>query len=398
MDIKISIIGDCHCGFDFGGERENDSFAALEEGISRSMDADLIIQAGDLFDSRIARQEVFARTAKILGRTKSVRTNARLVGLVGKAEEDISPSALQGVPVVVIHGTHERRSRNLVNPVQALESAGLVIHLHGQTAVFDVEGRRVAIHGMSGVPERYAKDWLLKWGPKPVPGAVNIFVFHQSLDPYVYSPTEPPSLKLDDLPPGFDLFVLGHIHSHDHRLLRGSQLLLTGSMMTTKVGVNESKQKKGFWSFDGTSVSFNQLRNQRSVYCEDFEYRTDIADVITARLNDILSKPHGLKPMIALRLRGKVPKGAAPVNLRELQERFGEKAILKISGDFEPEEFAEQSELLKSLRRSGLSAEEQGVRMLQENLDQAGCRLKADEIFELLVEGSVDEIFGELVK
>jgi DNA repair exonuclease SbcCD nuclease subunit len=336
--------------------------------------------------------------AKTLGRTKAVQTNAKLVGLVGKSEEDVSPSALQGIPLIVIHGTHERRSRHLVNPVQALESAGLIIHLHGQTAVFEVGGRKVAVHGMSGVPERYAKDCLLKWAPKPVPGAVNILVFHQSLDPYVYSPTEPPSLKLEDLPPGFDLFVLGHIHSHDHRLLRGSQLLLTGSLMTTRVGSNEAKQKKGFWSFDGTSVSFNQLRSQRAVYCEDFEYRPDVADAIAARLNDLLSKPHGMKPIIALRLRGNVPKGAAPVDLRELQERFGGKAVIKISGGFETEEFAERSELLKSLRRSGLSAEEQGVRMLQANLEQAGCRLKADEIFELLVDGSVDEIFGELVK
>ncbi|MEM5814546.1 MAG: metallophosphoesterase, partial [Candidatus Aenigmatarchaeota archaeon] len=174
--MKISIIGDCHCGFDYGGERGDDAFLALDEAITRSLDSDLIIQAGDLFDSRITRQEVFARTAKILNRTKGMKTSAKLVGLTGKAEEDLSASALQGVPIVVIHGTHERRSKHLVNPIQALESAGLVIHLHGQTAVFEIEGKRVAVHGMSGVPERYANDCLLKWNPKPVTGAVNILV------------------------------------------------------------------------------------------------------------------------------------------------------------------------------------------------------------------------------
>lgn len=396
--MKISIIGDCHCGFDYGGERGDDPFTALDEAVTRSLDADLIIQAGDLFDSRITRQEVFARTARILGKTKGVKTNAKLVGLLGKAEEDVSPSALQGIPVIIIHGTHERRNKNLVNPIQALESAGLVVHLHGQTAIFEIDGRKVAVHGMSGVPERYAKDCLLKWSPKPVLGAINILVFHQSLDPYVYSPTEPPSLKIEDLPHGFDLFVLGHIHSHDHKLLRGSQLLLTGSMITTRVSANEAKQKKGFWLFDGSSVSFNPLRNQRAVYCEDFEYKPNIANVISSRLNDILSQPHGLKPLIQLRLRGTVPKGSAPPDLKELQEKFGAKALLKISGGFETEEFAEQTDLLKSLRQSGLSAEEQGVKILQEGLAQAGSNLKADEIFDLLVEGSVDEIFTELVK
>jgi DNA repair exonuclease SbcCD nuclease subunit len=398
MVIRISIIGDCHCGFDYGGERGDDSFNALDEAVTRSLDADIIIQAGDLFDSRITRQEIFARVARILGKTKGVKSNAKLIGLDGKSEEDVSPSAVSGIPVVVIHGTHERRSKSLVNPVQELESAGLIVHLHGQTAVFEIEGRKVAIHGMSGVPERYAKDYLLKWAPKPVPGAINIFVFHQSLDPYVYSPTEPPTLKIEDLPSGFDLFVLGHIHAHDHKLLRGSQLLLTGSLTTTRVSGSESKQKKGFWTFDGATVSLNPLRSQRAVYCEDFEYTPNAPAAIANRLNVILSAPHGLKPIIQLRLRGTAPKGAPPFDLKSLQEKFGTKAILKVSGGFEAEEFADQADLLKSLRQSGLSAEEQGLKILQEGLAQAGSGLKADEIFDLLVEGSVDEIFKELTK
>lgn len=394
--MKISIIGDCHCGFEFGGERGEDAFVALDEAISRSLDADLIIQAGDLFDSRITRQEVFARTAKILGKTKNIATNVKLIGLTGKDENDISLSALNGIPILIVHGTHERRSRNLTNPVQALESAGLVIHLHGQTAVFEIEGRKVAVHGMSGVPERYAKDCLLKWNPRPVPGAINIMVFHQSLDPYVYSPTEPPSLKMEDLPSGFDLFVLGHIHAHDHRLLHGSQLLLTGSLITTRISSSEAKQKKGFWSFDGTAVSFNPLKNQRAVYCEEFEYAPNITNVIANKLDAILSQPHGLKPIIQLRLRGTMPRGAT-FSPAEIQQRFGSKAVLKVSGSFEPEGFAE-TDLLKSLRQSGLSAEEHGLRILQEGLGQAGSGLRADEIFDRLVEGSVDEIFNELIK
>jgi hypothetical protein len=140
------------------------------------------------------------------------------------------------------------------------------------------------------------------------------------------------------------------------------------------------------------------LRSQRAVYCEDFEYKPNITNVISSRLSEILSQPHGLKPLIQLRLRGTVPKGSAPPDLKELQEKFGAKSIMKISGGFEAEEFAEQTDLLKSLRQSGLSAEEQGVKILQEGLAQAGSPLKADEIFDLLVEGSVDEIFKELIK
>ena len=396
--MKISIIGDCHCGFDFGGERGEDSFAALSEAISRSSDADLIIQTGDLFDSRIVRQEVFARVAKILNKAKNFKSSVKLIELIGKDSDDVPPSSLQGIPIIAIHGTHERRSRHLTNPIQALESAGLVIHLHGQTAVFEIGGRKVAIHGMSGVPERYAKDCLLKWNPKPVPGAINILVFHQSIEPYIYSPLEPPALKLEDLPAGFDLFVLGHMHWHDHKLLRGSQLLLTGSLIPTSLHKHEAAQKKGFWTFDGTTISFAPLKYQRKVYWENFEYTPNLEQTISSKLNSILSQGHELKPIIFLRLRGKIPKGQPYPSLTEIQEKFGKKAILKINSRLESEEFEALPGLLKLLRQSSLSPEEMGLKILQENLDKARCTIKINEIFDLLVDGQIDTTFNALTK
>ena len=35
-------------------------------------------------------------------------------------------------------------------------------------------------------------------------------MLHNSIIPYIYSPLEPPSMKIEDLPKGFDLYVLGH--------------------------------------------------------------------------------------------------------------------------------------------------------------------------------------------
>ncbi|MEM3405988.1 MAG: DNA repair exonuclease, partial [Candidatus Pacearchaeota archaeon] len=210
--MKIAIFSDCHCGFKFGEERGEDSFKSLEEAIELSRDADLILLAGDVFDTRIPRLEIISRTAKILNKTKFYKSNAKLI----YSDKQINHHIL-GTPIIAIHGTHERRTKELINPIQMLEDTGQLIYLHNSTVIFDINGKKVAIHGMSGVPERYAKSVLMSWNPKPIENAINIFMFHQSIEPYIYSPLEPPTLKPEDLPDGFDLYVLGHLHWHDEK-------------------------------------------------------------------------------------------------------------------------------------------------------------------------------------
>ena len=73
---------------------------------------------------------------------------------INKDQEDISRLALRGIPIVSIHGTHERRSKTMVNPLHNLEHSGLLIHLDCSTIVFQINGEKVAVHGMSGVSEK----------------------------------------------------------------------------------------------------------------------------------------------------------------------------------------------------------------------------------------------------
>lgn len=383
--MKISIIGDVHCGFGFGTERESDSFAALDEAISRSLDADLIIQVGDLFDSRIPRQEVFARVAKILRKIQNVECSTKILDLCGK---DLP----HGIPFIAIHGTHERRSKTFINPIQALESAGLLVHLHAQTALFEIDGRKVAVHGLSGVPDRYAYDCLMRWSPKPVPNAINILILHQSIEPYIYNPLDPPSLKIEHLPNGFDLFVLGHVHWHEHKLLHGAQLLLTGSLIPTTLHRHETQQKKGFWTYDGTILNFLPLKNQRKVYWETFEFSDGIEQYIKHRLSEILSIHHEMKPLIMLRLHGRLPEGKNPPMLNEILEPFSDKAIIKVNNKLELPEIPQETNLIKILKSSNLSPEEQGLKLLQERLTKAECELNVHEIFELLVDANLDRL------
>ena len=97
----------------------------------------------------------------------------------------VSDIALNGIPVVAIHGTHERRGKELVNPIEMLEKAGFLIHIHKQAVVFEVNGKKVAIHGIGGTPERDFREELNEI-TKPMPDAVNILMLHQSTKEEIY--------------------------------------------------------------------------------------------------------------------------------------------------------------------------------------------------------------------
>ena len=391
--MKIGIFSDCHCGYKYGEERGEDSFIALNEAMDKTSDCDLILIAGDLFDTRIPKPEVFAKTARILSKAQHFPSRTRLVDIINKDKQELSPLSLRGIPIVMIHGTHEKRSKYTINPIQSLEHSGLIIHLDCATAVFDIDGERIAIHGMSGVSDRYAMDRLKEWDPKPVTNAKNIFMIHQSIDPFIYSPLEPPSIKMEDLPKGFDLYVLGHMHWNELRDLHGGKLLLCGSTTPTSLHKREAEQPKFIFKYDG-SLQRVQLEKQRKIFWKEFEFEPNILDNVKNYIQTLsISKP---KPIINIKIKGLVKKDTFLPKFSEIEEKFSEKAIININKNLETEGFQEQVEKLRDLREHRLSPVEHGLKMLQENLKQVNCNLKVDDIFEYLVEGNTDLIFNLL--
>jgi DNA repair exonuclease SbcCD nuclease subunit len=392
--MLISIFSDCHCGYKYGEERWKDSFLGLNEAMDKSMQADLILIAGDLFDARVPRPEVFAKTARILGKAQTVPSQTRFLEIINKETIDMSPLALRGIPIVMIHGTHEKRSKHLINPIQSLEHAGLVTHIHCATAVFEIEGRKVAVHGMSGVADKYAKDVFDQWNPKPVPDAINIMMIHQSIDPFIYSPLEPPSMKIDDLPKGFDLYILGHMHWHESRMFKDGQLLVTGSTTPTSIHRIESEQEKCIFMFDGKILTPVPLEGQRKVFWREFDFNPNIKENIESYINTI--SPFKPKPIINVKVKGVIKKDQLLPSFSKIEEKYNDKAIVNINKNLEMEGVQEQLEMIKSLKEQRLSPEEHGLKILQDNLNQMGCGIKVDEIFEYLVDGNTDLIFNIL--
>ncbi len=114
--MKLAILSDFHFGYPrFYEDSFNQAADAMRIACER---ADALLIPGDIFDSRTPPLDVIERAIKIFSIPQGRGWKVRIVGNEGTA------------PVVVIHGTHERRSRDFTNPVRGLEAAGLVVDAH----------------------------------------------------------------------------------------------------------------------------------------------------------------------------------------------------------------------------------------------------------------------------
>ncbi len=392
----ISIISDTHFGFGQGTEKENDSYEHFEEALDKSMrEADLIIVPGDIFDSRTPKQEVFDRVFKLFQKAREFPpSSAKLVEKIKK--EEINPDTLKGIPIVAIHGTHEKRSEGNINPVQLMERAGYLIHLDGQALVFQKGEEKVAIHGMSGVPEQYAPEKVKEDEYKVVWGAKNIFVFHQSIGDFIPGIVE--CMDTTDLPPGFDLYIDGHIHFP--RYVEKDKLLIAGSTIVTQQKPEETKAK-GYYMLDTSDMSleFREIKNQRAfLYGElsfDNESTTNIIEKTREKLSSMLKEEFNKKPLVRVKLKGSIEgnRNANRISVSEITKGFEEKAIISIAKDFDSEDLAGTMKSLHEKHMQKMSVDELGVQVINEQLAKKNYKgLPTSRILDLLAEGKGEEI------
>lgn len=407
--MKLAIISDPHLGAKWGSPREQDSFVQFREAIEKSIElgAQLVIILGDIFDTRIPRQEIWAQALRILSLPVAHgRNNIKLERTVDKRADEISPVALRGVPVVALHGNHERRTKGLTNPVEALEAAGLLIHLHHNTLVFENDGRKMAIHGMSNVPEQHAPNVLATWNPKPVKGAFNILALHQSIGQYVYSSEEMPTLDVSDLPPGFDLYLCGHIHYRNETTARGKPLLFPGSTERTQLMKVEAEVPKGFYMMeikDGLACEFIELKSPRDFHYAEMKFDgvsiPELNEAVRKKVKELLQisrKNREKLPLIRVRLVGTLAKEASRSELdeRAISDEFEDQAIVVIGKtDLEAPGLGERVQMLREFREKKMSMDETAMAILEDSLKEAAHVKMFDvrSIYDLLVADRSEE-------
>ncbi len=404
--MRIAILSDFHFGFAAGTEREEDSYSAVREAIKKTIEAkaDIVLLAGDIFDTRSPNAETLANAMEILIKPLLSKSDVRLTKFIGKDREEVSDMALMGIPIVAIHGTHERRVKGLMNPIEALEKAGFLIHLHCNAAVFEKNSEKVCIYGMSGVPDQYAESVLSNWNPKPEASCFNIFMLHQSIKEFLYAPY---TIELNRIPKGFDLYIEGHIHEARCTEYSGKPFLITGSLIPTQLK-EESTKPKGFWLVDTKEekdkpdvnakeiikrheplkIYWIELENQRAVYYKKFE-KPDM-ERIESDIKELLKTAHKKKPILRLEI-----KDATATMLHDIETKFGDKFILSFK-----KEFIETGSIpAKTLEEHKLSVEELGKKILTENLEKSGLEpMSFENIFGLLAENKIESAMEILLK
>ncbi len=392
--MRISVISDLHLGFSIHPETEADSYENALEAFQKALDSDIIIISGDFFDTKNPKPYAWYSALKLLSMPLLETSNVKLVASTKKLPAIFQKRSHQ-IPVIAIHGNHDRNLKGEKNIIEALEHAGLLIYLHRDTVVFEKNGERVAIHGMSHVPERFAYEMLKDWNPKPVENAINILVLHQNIDQYVYSPIQLPTITLDNLPEGFDIIVNGHVHNRIIQKFKNGYFIIPGSTIITQFQPVEAEVEKGIIKIDikdkKINVDFVPLEKNRKFFYVKTDVRDGWKDELREKILRILQKNLEKKPIIKLKIIGK-ELNIFDFDQKEFESEFKNKAILFFSKDITLSEIEKKFEILRNLREQKVSIREMGFVLLKKNLEILGFGDSFDyeRIMKILEDGNVD--------
>ncbi len=344
--MKIAIFSDTHLGFGRGTERRGDAELAFEEVVERILKdgADAVLFAGDMFNTSMPSSDTFIFALRTLSKFSKSQGGAKVI------EKEV-----HGIPLIAIHGNHERRSKFFRNPVEAMSDVGFLVHLHLDGVTLEKDGEKVFVQGMSYVPERFAKDILLKWNPRPKNGMKNILLLHQSIDRFIYSPLEPPTINLEELPKGFDLIIDGHIHKREEVNLGRTKFIICGSTVATQT---KDEGAKGYYILDTKTMNleFKEIENQRKIFV--FDIKENHMNEMKRILDEILSENYKMKPVVRFRL-----KNEASINEREL-DPYRDRVIISMSRE------VKRMTLEERQIEEGMTAEELGRELLKKNVGE----------------------------
>lgn len=381
--MKVAILGDFHLGYPRFYE---DSFSQAEQAFARACEmSDLVVLVGDIFDTKTPKMEVIERALRIFGKAKEKRWSASC--------------KKGGLPVVAIHGTHERRHKDSVNAIQLLESAGAWMNIHNSKVVFSLGNENVAVHGLGGVPEEYAAAAMKAANFAPEKGAFNILVFHQSLKELIPGGEE--MLCMEDLPPGFDVYACGHMHKNHSRKAGGGELIIPGSTVITQMRKDETG-RKGFVLLDTKTKEHQFIEvNSRPFFFREIGLKdanpNEVRKKASEAIEEFVSKSKD-KPIIKLKLTGTLAKGFKSSDIGLISD-FSDKAFLDVDIGLEDGSVSSSRELLRGIRDNKLSVRSLGLEMLKKKMAEAKCPTdNVETLFDRLAEGKSEEIAREMAK
>ena len=388
--MKIAIVSDTHIGYERFAEDALDQATEALEKASRM--ADIILLPGDVFDRRAPRPDVIAQSINLFRELSRKKWQARVVEFNGRGTK-----CYTDVPVVAISGTHERTAEGKDNPLNLLGLAGLLVDTSEATTIIEKGGERVAIYGLGGISEERVREKLAELDPKPVSGAFNVFMLHQSI--YEILPFSNDFIHYEDLPRGFDLYVCGHIHSRVEADVHGKKFLIPGSTVLTQFKEGE-QGNKGFILFDTKSYSYEFIEvktREFAVRNVEFSDATpkEVGQRCEAEIESILAKSRA-KPIIKINLKGTIQSGftGTDMPIHALMLKYSERAVLDIdSSKLISPEVQMDIEGIRENRLGDLPIKELGISIFSARLKELGFdqATSASELFNILSGGQNKE-------
>ena len=387
--MRIGIISDWHLGVNFDNELGKDCFTNLLTAFKQleKQEIDLLLVPGDLFDVSVPSHEVLFDAISIL---KDLNLKNNFTELSSN------------LPIIAIIGNHEYRSKDYITTVEILESLGFLKLLKADCLKFEKE--KVAIFGMTGVPEKYAKDYLLeKFNPKAISGYYNILMIHQSIVEYLPFEDEMiATISLSDLPSDFDLIVNGHLHwSSIVDLPQGPKFLLPGSTVTTQIKKKETEKPKGYFVLDTNTKEFEffEIEGVRKTYYLDIKFtkKTTATEIISKAKEELekLEKTPEKKALVRIRLKGELEDGELLKNLdiNSLKKEYSDYFYISLKNDISEKKLKESIEQLKKLQTENKNVQELAKEIFSEQIEQTKISKDFDykRLYELLENGDIEK-------
>ena len=350
--MKIAVIGDTHLGYPrFYSDSFTQARAAFKDADQK---ADLILFLGDLYDSRVPSLQVLGEAVSLFRELKT--------------------------PVYAIHGNHERRSRGALNPVELLQKAGLLTHLHMDSAIFEKDGEKVFLAGMGNVPDDLALRALEKLREKvtPLSDVFSILLIHQSFKEFVYGEN---LSSIHDLEPlNYSLYLNGHIHAHKTGM--EGKFLVPGSTVLTQLTKEETKPK-GYILYDTNSKSheFVEIPSRKFIF-EEIEFENTSPKDAQERINEKLRELRAPETIIKLRIKGTLAQG---FKTSDLTLPSGEGVF--IDNRLNERHLKKEIEKLREMRENKLSLRDLSEQRLRERLEGKITLFDPQKLFERLLEG-----------
>jgi len=369
--MRIGIISDLHLGY---ARFEEDSYRQADQMLKALEEkADVAVIPGDIFDSRIPKLETIKTAVEIFKNKK--------------------------VPIIAIHGNHERRTRGFDNPLSILASAEALEYLDNQQKVIEKNGERVAILCIGSVPEEQAEAALKEAIEKngPIKDAFNILVIHQNITEIV-NQNGLTLAFLESLP--FDLIINGHIHKRYEKL--GGKLIVPGSTVITQLKKEET-EPKGYIIYDTKSrkAEFFAMPTRKFIYEEiafDKAGESEVVARVERRIKELRAADKDA--IVAIKIGGTLREGlkASDIKIRNNDP------LVFLSNELNIAAAMEKISEIKKLKETNISVRDFGRLELEKRLNGKLHLIKTSELFEKLIEDEekaaayLNELIENLIK